>query len=1224
MLFRSYTHVDSTGATKYDPIYEDVDGNKFYFEGEGDAAALRLVPGGSSEKNNILVGNNGQVFLQSAGRIYDYQLLLKNKIRELESSGTWVENTDFNGVQEGKDKTDRAIEAALAAIEAATTLADLEAVKTTYADVFDDGADNAATAAYAAKEAELKALAAIEAATTLAELEAVAATYADLITGKVTDPGIEGGTVVVDTSTVNAAVVAAYEAKKAELAPSEPEPTTPAEAAGSEMLTTFALSSDEGTSAVAEGENEGAGFEAPAESEPSDEEKEPELELGDHQSMVRTDEDGTYLFEDLPAYVLVDSSAENPELPEPGQVYQPEAEWAEHKHIYENADPFLAGYAVKVISDGKHLVSKFHAASSDGVVDSDLREFNADMSGDFNADRADFENYAVVAEPKITALSTNDEYEVSYRGYTYDLANRLDRKRAGNAGLVLRDPVRIGGLVWNDTNKDGLQASGEEGVPGAVIKLTRYWYDTTGVGSLEDGKAEEPNDQETSETPGTSEKPEAPGTPADSDKGESGDEDGASDEDAGDDQQGIKTLSEDTAESGGTTNTGGTTEPGTTEPGGEPGKQFPQEILDLAGKPDEMITWLAAESRTVDELLAFKRCHYDFLYGYTTEDGEVVAGDARVRSTLDAAIENAAVEGRYGENEQNRWRRDMSFSIDDAMVLVGDAGNSLDDYDFLDRFEVANMVPADQIVYEEHNGQQYPTFPGAAYAVSNGGGLWEFMVAGTGSHDVKVDATTTVRVKALFGYRVEVVSYPEEYELTTQHVEGDLVNSDYNEETGVLVPNNADLTSGKIKNIKLDNTPASFEDLIVLSRLAESTESSSTAGPLGTYAGVNNPQQPDDPAEDPNAPEGGTGTETKAPENAPAMGDGGQPGSESDAKTASGLDVLALALDSLVQVMAEEGADGEESPDPDDGLTAEQRALAAIAAFRTAQAAKNIEVLAEAVDAHDAALKENVLVAVPGGDGAQKTPKEVCLGILKEFIDDATTTAQLDEIRDSFPTMLAEILQGDVSLESYLANRRTKVEIIEKINETLDVDALEKLGDEYEEVIFGKRVSVGAGDITIGDKPVYDGSGDPDIRQIYTDRLTLLEALIGSQNWSDMNWIDSMNHDLGLYKEEDPEHPTPTPETPVEPIEPVDPVEPVEPTLPGPGDPDYEDGWLTLVFETPWGTQIFRVKLPQTGDELMPWALGLAAAAALGLALAVVARRREEDEEEEVEEDLSE
>ena len=61
------------------------------------------------------------------------------------------------------------------------------------------------------------------------------------------------------------------------------------------------------------------------------------------------------------------------------------------------------------------------------------------------------------------------------------------------------------------------------------------------------------------------------------------------------------------------------------------------------------------------------------------------------------------------------------------------------------------------------------------------------------------------------------------------------------------------------------------------------------------------------------------------------------------------------------------------------------------------------------------------------------------------------------------------------------------------------------------------------------------------------------------------------------------------------------------------------DGWRTLVFTTPWGTRLFYVKLPQTGDELMPWMVGLALVAALGLSLAVAARRRDDDDEEEEE-----
>ena len=58
------------------------------------------------------------------------------------------------------------------------------------------------------------------------------------------------------------------------------------------------------------------------------------------------------------------------------------------------------------------------------------------------------------------------------------------------------------------------------------------------------------------------------------------------------------------------------------------------------------------------------------------------------------------------------------------------------------------------------------------------------------------------------------------------------------------------------------------------------------------------------------------------------------------------------------------------------------------------------------------------------------------------------------------------------------------------------------------------------------------------------------------------------------------------------------------------------DSWKTLVFETPWGTKVFYVKLPQTGDELMLWMFGLALVGAAALLLALLARRREEEEEE--------
>ncbi|KAB1650682.1 LPXTG cell wall anchor domain-containing protein [Adlercreutzia muris] len=64
-----------------------------------------------------------------------------------------------------------------------------------------------------------------------------------------------------------------------------------------------------------------------------------------------------------------------------------------------------------------------------------------------------------------------------------------------------------------------------------------------------------------------------------------------------------------------------------------------------------------------------------------------------------------------------------------------------------------------------------------------------------------------------------------------------------------------------------------------------------------------------------------------------------------------------------------------------------------------------------------------------------------------------------------------------------------------------------------------------------------------------------------------------------------------------------------------------DDDWNTVVVTTPWGTNLFYLKLPQTGDELMPWLFGLTLLGAAALLLVLISRRKEEDEEEEGEEE---
>ncbi|MEE0705625.1 MAG: hypothetical protein UCH28_04480, partial [Adlercreutzia sp.] len=151
---------------------------------------------------------------------------------------------------------------------------------------------------------------------------------------------------------------------------------------------------------------------------------------------------------------------------------------AKAKPKFTTAKPYLAGYSIVVLSDKKdpetgksYVASRFHVdGGSNPDKDSDLRTFNASLSGKYNEDNKET-TYAVVAQ-KANAAKANDSYTITYKGIPYDLANRLFLKHAGDAGLVLQDPVYIAGRIWEDVNADGLQDAEEEGIKGAVVKLT--------------------------------------------------------------------------------------------------------------------------------------------------------------------------------------------------------------------------------------------------------------------------------------------------------------------------------------------------------------------------------------------------------------------------------------------------------------------------------------------------------------------------------------------------------------------------------------------------------------------------------------------------------------------------------------------------------------------------------------------------------------------------------
>ncbi len=651
-----------------------------------------------------------------------------------------------------------------------------------------------------------------------------------------------------------------------------------------------------------------------------DEPEQPKLELESWQSLTLTDDEGRYTFDDLPGYILLDDEETNPSKPEDmTNVYQPQDEaWTEGQKKFETAKAYMAGYSVSIVDEGEYLASRFHVANSDpNVQDSDLFSFEANMYGNYNEDGTVEETKAVVSQKSKAGGFAHDTYEVTYRNTTYDLANRMSVKHAGDAGLTTQEPVRIDGRVWEDADANGLQDEGEIGIEGAVVKLTRYWYDTTGYGVYEP----QPGDDQTPPEP---------------------DRTGLTQEEI----DAIAALDE--------------------------------------SDPEALIEWINTRTTRV-ELEVFGNLHYDYLYGVGQE------GSDRVTAALNTRLAELKDDIRFDPSGAGIWRRDWTFSQNDVETLVlgtDEEGEETEvtQYNGVSIADVENFLPEGEGFVGKDGSVSYP---GSAYTLSLGSGNWAFTTDGTGYHVID---TSGNRVKVLYGYRVEVVSYPnaDNYVETLQHVfadeEGsDPINSDFDEKTGALRPNKKDVT--------LDSAVDSVGDLIILSRLADRTEGTSTPGPSAVYSEING---------------------------------------------------------SLPQIYGRSYSFGQ--------------AVTSLA---------------------DQNLANVAMAAAELDDEVAGTPTD--------------PTDPTDPDTPNVPTTNPnEVLDDGVTVT---------VEALEQAT----LEQLENLTNVQREQIFGRQI----GTATTGE-PLYDGSGDPELRQAYNARLEALYAQRTFNNWSDLGWHDSLHHGYGL------------------------------------------------------------------------------------------------------------
>jgi hypothetical protein len=92
------------------------------------------------------------------------------------------------------------------------------------------------------------------------------------------------------------------------------------------------------------------------------------------------------------------------------------------------------------------------------------------------------------------------------------------------------------------------------------------------------------------------------------------------------------------------------------------------------------------------------------------------------------------------------------------------------------------------------------------------------------------------------------------------------------------------------------------------------------------------------------------------------------------------------------------------------------------------------------------------------------------------------------------------------------------------------MEDLENMPAAYRQLIYGNHKTDAAGNLLYLDAeghettdagtedaphdPVYDGAGNEELMQVYSNRLT---ELLGDNLWSDLNWFSSLSHGYGLF-----------------------------------------------------------------------------------------------------------
>lgn len=203
---------------------------------------------------------------------------------------------------------------------------------------------------------------------------------------------------------------------------------------------------------------------------------------------AETDKEGIYRFDDLQVYVQKNKSGKLVSYETPGAT----DEVMQTRYIAYMAE-----------LNGGYVMSRYNVPGTTSGDDSDLtrneegsltlRQAVTYENGMTINDGYVYLNHETANEPGSVYGSQYDEdakwkpaettgdtwaenRDEGTKTVTFDVPAPYNAKM--DAGAKAPNLDTVSGIVWNDANNNGIREAGEEGIVGAAVELTRYWYDT--------------------------------------------------------------------------------------------------------------------------------------------------------------------------------------------------------------------------------------------------------------------------------------------------------------------------------------------------------------------------------------------------------------------------------------------------------------------------------------------------------------------------------------------------------------------------------------------------------------------------------------------------------------------------------------------------------------------------------------------------------------------------